>query len=534
MASREARRETSRDASRESSSEDGGAGGAGEEAVTTNNDCRDLSRPATIGEAAGAMRARLDGPAAAPVARISTDSRTIGRGDLFFALRGPTFDAHDFLTDVAAAGACGVVCESGRGERARSVAREGQGPVAILEVPDTLRALGDLAAWQRRGFGGPLVAITGSNGKTTTKEMLRAIFVARFGEPAVLATRGNLNNLIGVPLTLFGLGPGHEAAVVEMGMNVPGEIARLAEIARPTVGLVTCVAEAHLEGLGSIEGVARAKGELFEGLPPGAVAVVNSDDPHVVRESARVAGKRILFGSAGEVRASSIRCDRIDAASFVLEHAGARAPVELPLGGRHNVQNALGAAAAALAAGVTLEDAAAGLSRMTPPPMRMAAERLSNGVTLINDAYNANPGSLGAALATVGGLSARSILVIGDMLELGPRSAELHRRVGAQAAAIRPALVCAYGRHAADVGAGATNAGMDSAHVHVCARHEEAAAAVARAWLPGDAVLVKGSRGSTMERVVEMLRLRAGGDAAATSQSLEAREEAHAAAARRG
>jgi len=465
---------------------------------------RDLSRAATLGEAAAAMGAALDGDRSLSWARVSTDSRTAAGGDLFFCLRGPTFDAHDFLAQVASLGAAGVVCERGRGPRSGAAA------LGVLEVDDTLRALGDLAAWHRRGFSGPLIGVTGSNGKTTTKEMLRAILSAHHGDGRVLATRGNLNNLIGVPLTIFTLSASHTAAVIEMGMNVPGEIERLTEISAPTVGLITCVAEAHLEGLGSIEGVARAKGELFAGLSPSSIAVVNADDPNIVREAERFAGRRITFGGAGEVRAERLRCDRADASSFEIRSGRERAQVELPLGGRHNVHNALGAAAAAMATGIALATVARGLSQMNPPPMRMSAELLDNGVTLIDDAYNANPGSLGAALSTLGSLPSRRIVVVGDMLELGPRAAELHRRVGEQSAAIEPALVCAYGNFAGDVAAGAQAAGLDAGRVRVCARHEDAAAEVARVWLPGDAVLVKGSRGSAMEKVVEALRELAG------------------------
>lgn len=455
------------------------------------------------------MAGVLVGSAESPYLRVSTDSRTVEAGDLFFCLRGPTFDGHDFLEKAVSVGAAAVVCEHGRG---------GAAPNRI-EVENTERALGDLAAWYRSGHRGPLVGVTGSNGKTTTKEMLRAIFLAHYGEGRVLATKGNLNNLIGVPLTLFGLEAQHEAAVIEMGMNAPGEIARLVEIAAPTVGLITCVAEAHLEGLGSIEGVARAKGEMFEGLPPTAVAVVNTDDPHVASQVSRFGGRTLGFGTAGEVRAADIRCDRIDASSFDLVFDGVRAAVELPLGGRHNVQNALAAAAAALAAGVPLAAVAKGLSAMQPPPMRMSTEVLGSGVTLINDAYNANPGSFAAALVTLGDLAARRIVVVGDMLELGPTAAALHRRVGAQAAAISPALLCAYGEFAAEVVAGAREAGMDQSHAHVCARHDAAATEVARVWLPGDAVLVKGSRGSAMEKVVDALRALAASDAAPPSAS---------------
>lgn len=473
---------------------------------------RDLSRAATLAEAAGAMRADLTGDGPRSYARPNTDSRTAAAGDLFFCLKGPTFDGHDFALATAGAGAAGVVCERARATAIRdALAAAGLG-AAVLAVDDTQRALGDLATWYRRGLAGPVVGVTGSNGKTTTKEMIRAILLAGFGEGHVLATQGNLNNLIGVPLTLFRAEPAHRAAVIEMGMNAPGEIARLAEIAEPTVGLITCVGEAHLEGLGSIENIAKAKGELFGGLRPGAVAIVNADDPRVVGQASRFAGRHVTFGTGGDVRAEDVRCVHLDASSFDVVHEGSREHVELPLGGRHNVQNALGAVAAGLAAGVSLADAARGLCAMTPPPMRLAVERLPNGVLLINDAYNANPSSVAASLATLGSLDSRPVVVLGDMRELGPSAPDLHRRVGRQAAAISPALLCAWGEHAGHVAEGAREGGLDAARVVVCARHEDAADAVARAWLPGDAVLVKGSRGSAMEKVAEALRTIAGAE----------------------
>jgi len=485
----------------------------------------------TLAEAAAAMSASVSGgDSAALYTRVGTDSRSASVGELFFCLRGENFDGHDFIEAAVAAGVAGVVCETGR--------RVAGLDVAFLEVPDTLRALGDLAAAHRSRFEPVIVAVTGSNGKTTTKEMLRAILGEYFGAGHVLATQGNLNNLIGVPLTLFRLGAEHRAAVVEMGMNVPGEIARLVEITRPSVGLITCVASAHLEGLGSIEGVARAKGELFAGLPADATAVVNADDPQVVAQAPRFGGRRVYFAAgniedalatvavAGRPRsadaasatradalaavtAAAIRCDRIDACSFEVRAGGHSAAVELPLGGRHNVQNALAAVAAALAVGVPLATAAAGLAKLTPPPMRLSAERLANGVTVLNDVYNANPGSMLAALATLGAAAARRIVVLGEMRELGPGAAALHAQVGRAVADVDPALFCASGAFAEAFAEGARAAGLASERVRVCARHEDAAAAVAAAWRAGDAILVKGSRGAAMEHVVESLRARA-------------------------
>ncbi|MBI5503352.1 MAG: UDP-N-acetylmuramoyl-tripeptide--D-alanyl-D-alanine ligase [Deltaproteobacteria bacterium] len=447
------------------------------------------------------------GDEASRYTRVGTDSRSARAGDLFFCLKGENFDGHDFIAAAAAAGVAAVVCEKGRAVAGL--------PVAFLEVADTLRALGDLAAAHRRRFTPAIVAVTGSNGKTTTKEMLRAILAEHFGADHVLATQGNLNNLIGVPLTLFRLGAEHRAAVIEMGMSIPGEIARLVEITAPAVGLITCVASAHLEGLGSIEGVARAKGELFAGLPDGAVAVVNADDPQVVAQAPRFAGRRVYFGIgdgdvAADVTASAIRCGIIDASSFEIHAGGLGAAVTLPVGGRHNVHNALAAVAASLAIGVPLATAAAGLGKLVPPPMRLSAERLANGVTILNDVYNANPGSMLAALTTLGGADApRRMVVLGEMRELGPTSAVLHAQVGRAVAAIEPALFCASGAFAESFAEGAREAGLAAERVRVCARHEDAAAAVAEAWRAGDAILVKGSRGAAMEHVVEALRARA-------------------------
>lgn len=466
----------------------------------------------TLDEAAASMSATiLAGPPGAeagaigktPYLRVGTDSRSAQRGDLFFCLRGENFDGHHFIDAAVAAGVAAVVCERGRAPAGS--------PVPMLEVDDALVALGDLASAHRRRFDIPIVAVTGSNGKTTTKEMLRAILGEHFGADHVLATKGNLNNLIGVPLTLFGLGPQHRGAVIEMGMNVPGEIARLTEITAPAIGLITCVASAHLEGLGSIEGVAKAKGELFAGLAPDAVAIVNADDAQVLTQAPRFGGRRMTFGAQAEadVTASSIRCDRIDASSFDVSADGLRVSVQLPLGGRHNVQNALGAVTASLALGVPLATAARGLRALVPPPMRLSAEKLANGVTLINDVYNANPGSMKAALATLGGIGSRPLVVLGEMRELGPGAASLHEEIGRAVAAIDPALFCASGAFADAYADGARQAGLAASRVRVCARHEDAAAAVAEAWRAGDAVLVKGSRGAAMEHVVEALKARA-------------------------
>jgi len=433
---------------------------------------------------------------------VGTDSRTVRPGQLFVALHGERFDGNDFIDEVVAGGAAGVVCDNGRAS-----VRPG---VVFFEVRDTLRALGDLAAAHRRGFDVPVVAITGSNGKTTTKNLLRSILAtASGGSDRVLATEGNLNNLIGMPLTLLTLARRHHAAILEMGMNAFGEIARLTEIAAPTVGLITCVAPAHLEGLGSIEGVARAKGELFAGLSPSATAVVNCDDPHVARIAAGIRCRRQDFGAGRPVRAEGVTPDGLRGIRFDLVTPGSSAPVFLPLLGRHNVGNAVAAAAAAVALGVGIDAIVAGLQSAAPAPMRLSVERLPNGVDLINDAYNANPGSMRAALAALEGVAEHCTVVLGEMRELGATAAELHEGVGAAVGRLGPRWFYAVGPHARDYARGAVGAGMSAEAVSAVTSNSAAADMVARTWRSGDAVLIKGSRGARMEEVVAELRRRA-------------------------
>lgn len=431
--------------------------------------------------------------------RLTTDSRKAGPGDIFLALVGERFDGNDFIDDAVARGAALVVCCAGRAPLRRGV--------TFIECRDTLRALGDIAAAHRRRFELPVVAVTGSNGKTTTKELLRSIIIADTGSPAdVLANDGNLNNLIGMPLTLMRLDSSHRVAVIEMGMNAPGEIARLAEIATPTHAIITNVGAAHLAGLGSINGVARAKGELFETLGVGATAVVNLDDAHVVEQARRLRARRFDYGGNSSVRAENIMASRVSVVSFDLVHARGRVPVELHLGGCHNVSNALGAAACALSLGIEAEVIAAGLAAAQPPPMRLEAKTLANGVEVINDAYNANPSSVAAALSTLAGVEGgRAIVVLGEMLELGDRTDELHAEAGAAVALLDPVLLCALGDHAAHVCAGARDGGMSASSLHCASDYDDAAAAVAQVWRRGDRVLIKGSRGACMERVAEAL-----------------------------
>lgn len=418
---------------------------------------------------------------------VCTDSRRLAHGCLFVALRGATFDGHAFAAAALAQGAAAVLVD----HRPAGVDAD-----RALVVPDTLRALGDLAAFTRRRWGGRVAAITGSNGKTTTKELLAAICEQAW-PGRVLKTRGNENNLVGLPLTVFRLSGGEAAAVLEMGMNAFGEIARLTEIAAPDVGVITNVGPAHLEGVGSLDGVQRAKGELFAGMPAQGTIAVNMDDPRVVAAAAAFAGRRVEFGAGRAVRAEAIDDRGVDGVAFRLHVDAAAAAVRLRAAGRHNVANALGAAAAAHALGIDLAAIAAGLAAAEPPKMRMQVVRLGNGVTVINDAYNANPGSTMAALDAVGRLPGRAVAALGEMRELGAESAALHAAVGAHAVAAGVAWVLAVGPGAEPIAEGARRAG--AAAVDVCADAAAAAALLAARWQAGDTILVKGSRGGDAE-----------------------------------
>ena len=435
--------------------------------------------------------------AASEFSCVATDSRNLAGGELFVALRGERYDAHAFAAAAVAAGARGLLVE-------RPVEIEGHG-VAVLVVRDTLRALQDLAIALRRRHAPCVIGITGSNGKTTTKEMVAAVLTAASGADAVLKTGANLNNQIGVPLTLLGLAGRERYAVIEMGMNTPGEIWRLTEIADPDVGMITNVGPAHLEGLGSIAGVARAKGELFTRMRRTATAVANADDPHVSALADAFPGRVVRFGDGTEIAAEDVRCDDDGVAAFRLRVGEARADVRLCIAGRHNVQNALAAAAAAHAVGVGIDAIRAGLAVAASVGNRMRVIKLPNGITIVNDSYNANPASMGAALRSLAESRAvRRIAVLGDMLELGPSGPELHRAVGELAGRLGIDALYLLGGHAEEVAAGARDH-LPSGAVHVAASHAAIAEALGRTATAGDRVLVKGSRGQRMEDVVRLL-----------------------------
>lgn len=433
-------------------------------------------------------------------AAISTDSRHVPPGALFVALCGTQHDGHAFVAEALRCGATAALVEH---------LIEGVEGVRLIRVADTLRALGDLAAWRRRQHPVRVVAITGSNGKTTTKELIAAICAtAEFPapRPRFLKTEGNYNNLIGLPLTLLELQGDEAVAVLEMGMNRPGEIARLTEIARPDYALITNVGPAHLEGVGgTLAGVAAAKGELFSGLSPEAVIAVNLDDAWVRRLAAPFRGRKVTFGNDGDVRAGAVVDLGTDGVAFDLRIGAQVAKIRLRCIGAHNVMNALAAAAVGHAMGLPLDVIVRGLSNATPPSQRMQIIRLANGVTVINDAYNANPSSVEAALEALRRMSGRLVVVLGDMWELGDESRRAHRTVGERAASLGVHQLFLLGPQAASVAQGARASGMANDAIHVCASHAEVAAAVVARWRPGDCVLVKGSHGMRMDEVVRLL-----------------------------
>jgi UDP-N-acetylmuramoyl-tripeptide--D-alanyl-D-alanine ligase len=441
----------------------------------------------------GSIQGRCDGD----VAGVSTDSRSVAPDQLFVPLRGESFDGHDFIAEVASKGIRVVLADE---KRRLDLPEE----VTCITVPDTLRALGDLAGAYRRRFTLPLVAITGSNGKTTTKEMLAAILEQ--AGPG-LKTEGNLNNLIGLPQMLFKLNRIQRWAVVEMGMSEPGEIDRLAEIAAPQTGIVLNAFPAHLESMGSVEGVARAKGELLLRLPPGGSAIINSDDPLIARQPSADGVRRISFGlNEADVRATDITSLGIRGQSFLL-HLGKQAhAVVLHAFGRHAVYNALAAAAAAHALGVAPELIRSGLETFRPYDKRFSLEE-AGGLVLIDDSYNANPASMDAALTTLGELKGdrRAYVALGDMLELGGDEAELHYAVGIQAARVADRLYL-FGNLTAKTAAGALDAGLNAEAIIRTQNHGEIIADILSRVAKGDFVLVKGSRGMRMEKVAEGIR----------------------------
>ena len=425
------------------------------------------------------------------VTGVSTDTRTVADGQLFIALSGERFDAHDFLDQAITAGATALL-----------VSDESKLPAgcsAVVVGDDTRLALGRLAAAWRARFSLPVIAVTGSNGKTTTKEMVAAILKVAFGT-SVLSTRGNLNNDIGLPLTLLGLRPTHRAAVIEMGMNHPGEIAYLAQIGSPTVALVTNAQRAHLEGMGDLEEVAREKGSIFGGLLPNGVAIINADDTYADfwRGMAGVHAVR-TFGidHAADVR-GAVRQHGLEIA-IELSAAEGAAAITLHIPGRHNARNAVAAAAACLAAGVTMADVAAGLEAFSGVKGRLQRRAGNKGAEILDDTYNANPDSVRAGIDVLAATIGRKLMVLGDMGEIGEASGQFHDEVGGYAKSQGIDRLFAFGDAAQQA---VRNFGEGAKHY---CNIEKLIAAVDKELGPDTTVLVKGSRFMKMERVVDAL-----------------------------
>ncbi len=430
---------------------------------------------------------------------VSIDSRSIREGELFVALRGERFDGHDFIPDAMKKGAWGALVE-------RSVLESRFSSLGglknLLPVEDTLHALQEMSRAHRMKFSIPVVGITGSNGKTTTKEMLAGI-LKQTGP--VLKNEGNLNNHIGVPLTLMKLNARHRTAAVEMGMSAPGEIDMLARLVSPTVGVITNIGPAHLEFLGSMEKVAEAKGELLNNLPPRATAVLNADDVFFGLLRSKASGTVVSFGmkNGADVSASHIS-PHSGHTDFTIKVRGATADIRLRAAGLHNVSNALAAAAAATAVGIPLGALKQGLDDFSPVAMRSEIKEV-RGRTVLADYYNANPASMDAAIRTLVSLSAgkKAIAVLGDMLELGNAAAEAHRQVGRAAAQSGVHIVITVGALARHIGEGAIEAGIAKSHVFEVQAHAEAARQLRELSRPGDVILIKGSRGMKMEKILE-------------------------------
>lgn len=466
----------------------------------------------SLQEVAEAVRGKLQGRKDLPVPGISTDSRKIEAGELFVALRGQKFDGHEYIPEALKRGAKAILSEKNQNGKITG----GAEPAAVY-VTDTLRALGDLARHYRDKFTLPLVAVTGSNGKTSTKEILVSILRKAWGEDRVLGSSGNFNNQVGVPLTLFTLRRNQRAAVLELGTNQAGEIARLGEIAAPTVGVITNVGSSHLAGLGGIEGVAREKESLLFSLPRGeGRAVLNADDPRVMAMASRYrerGGRVVSFGlePGATVRASGIRAKNWSL-ELEVDFPDRRFPVELKFPGVSGVRNVLAAGAAAFTLGLKPEEIISAWEGLGPFPGRLCPARSGRGYWVIDDTYNANPDSTEEALQVLSErralTGARAWAVLAEMLELGAETRDAHFRIGEKAARLgidRLVLLDSPDGAIQALSEGARAAGMAAEMIRVFPNQGQLAEGIKQLIAPEDLVLVKGSRATRMDQVVKTL-----------------------------
>ena len=444
-------------------------------------------RSMTLSELEMPLRAHLMG-ADTEFSEVSTDSRHIARGDLFIALAGERFDAHDFVGDVERSGAGAAI-----------VSRDVDAAMPLLRVANTEQALGRLGAFNRDQFTGPLVGITGSSGKTTAKNLIAGVLSQR---GKTLATEGNLNNEIGVPLTLLRLAPDTEFAVVEMGAGKPGDIAWLREIGRPTISVLLNAMPAHLERMGSVEAIADTKGAIYDDLGPAGTAIINRDQPWAETWQARAGDARVIdyaMTTQAAVTASDIRLLGAEGLEFTAHTPAGDLAVALKLPGRHNVSNALAAIAVGLACNLSLAEIGRGLTSVEPVAGRLSVQRSAGGASIIDDCYNANPGSVRAAIDLLAACPGQRVLLLGAMRELGPDSERLHSEMGAYAAECGLDGLWGVGPELAPTVEVFGKGGRWFATL------DEARSAVAGAFAGDSTVLVKGSRGAQMEQLLPAL-----------------------------
>ncbi|NMB24327.1 MAG: UDP-N-acetylmuramoyl-tripeptide--D-alanyl-D-alanine ligase [Firmicutes bacterium] len=481
-------------------------------------------RPITVHELTKWISGRLlRGQKLSTITGVTTDSRTVKPGDLFIPLVGERFDGHDFVRTALSGGAVATLVEENRAGGIMDGFAKGSYPdteFSVIGVQDTLLALQDLARAYRNLFDLPIIAVTGSTGKTTTKDMIASI-CSQMGP--VLKSPENFNNEIGLPLTLLQLDHEHLYGVVEMGMRGRGQIRELTRIASPQVGLVTNVGVVHMELLGTQEAIAEAKAELLEDMAPGSVAILNADDDLVRQMAHSCQDIDVIFYGYRKPRPTTPTGSRYVTATnivargalgvrFQIHYDGDRVDIDLPLPGAYQVHNALAAAAAAFAVGASPWHVQSGLSKAQLSSMRMEQIQLTGGGLIINDAYNANPTSMAAALEVAHEIAAGRplVFILGDMLELGHLSKEAHYQIGRQVASYGPRFLIAVGNWAQEIARGARNAGMAGDLIVECWDQTVAQSVVGELVQSGDVVLVKGSRGIALEHVVEVLRTQFG------------------------
>ena len=456
----------------------------------------------TVREVSSAIHgSRISGSTDEFITGLSIDSRKMTPRYIFLALKGDIHDGHNFLTNAINAGAMGVIVESDTSIPKKLFDNN----LVVIKVSSTLKALGDLASWWRKQWGGKVIAITGSNGKSTTKEMAASILSLK---GKTMKSPGNFNNLIGLPLTILMLQEHHTMAVLEMGMNRAGEIARLTQIADPDIGLITNIARAHLEGLGNLNGVMRAKGELLRVMSKESTAILNGDDAAYEQLSSTFQGKVLAFGlgKTNKVRAEKITAIGDRAQAFTISINGKRIPVRINYPGLHNVLNALSGAAIAFCLSISNELIAQGLEGFRSLKGRFHFIDLNGGIRMIDDTYNSNPFSLRAALQTIKGLGGKNqglVIGLGEMMELGKESSKYHFSAGQLVADMKARYLVVMGEHGRNIIEGACEGGMDRKQTYIATTHAEMSDSIKAQVQKGDILFMKGSRKVALDRVVE-------------------------------